>query len=295
MPADFAPLRDAPLPDSFDRTAAWLRSAPPPRPPPGKPLALAAALALAVGACAWPVEADAVVGYVVEATTGAPRDLVRALDRAVAADARVSAEIEPRGAAAAVRYVVLDAGAADQAAQAATAAGVEARVSPLGAGVRQPFGLAAARWVGVTASPRLDDAELQAALDRAFAEHPALAPRVGRDGRGRRVVGVARGLRLVLPPGARISRSGSVLSVVGDFGHVGDDGTGRARLSDLLDDLAPGVTVDTTNARARSMEEVRARLDSLGVAPEALDDLLYGGADSARSYLIHVPDPPPTR
>ena len=281
MTSEFDPIRQAPLPDSFERTAAWLRAAPPPRPSPARPLGLAVALALAVGACSWPVASEAVVGYVIEATTAEPRALVRALDAAVAADARVSAEVEPRGETSAVRYVVLDAEAAQQAVGAARAEGVAARVSPLDADVRQPLGLAAARWVGITATPRLDDADLQAALDRAFADHPTLAPRVGRDDRGRRVVEIGEAFRLVLPPGSQIRRSGPVVSLRSPRGAP--DGTlGGVPLADLLGGPA--------GSRRGAGDDLRALFDSLGVPPDALDDLFDQPADSFRTRLIPVPD-----
>ena len=292
MTSEFDPIRQTPLPDSFERTADWLRAAPPPRPSPARPLALAVALALAVGACSWPVASEAVVGYVIEATTAEPRALVRALDAAVAADARVSAEVEPRGETSAVRYVVLDAEAAQQAVGAARAEGVAARVSPLDADVRQPLGLAAARWVGITATPRLDDADLQAALDRAFADHPTLAPRVGRDDRGRRVVEIGEAFRLVLPPGSQIRRSGPVVSLTfprggpaDSTGGLPDGALGDVSLADLL-----GEPVGTVDRRRVEGDDLRALFDSLGVPPDALDDLFDRRADSVRTRLIPIPD-----
>ncbi len=201
MRSDFDALRRAPLPASFDATAAFVRRPRPPRRRPGRSLAVVAVLALAAGACAWPVSAPLRLGSVIETTAADPYAVVRALDALVPAASRLGTEVEPVGGGrSVVRYAVLG---ADAPREAAAALGGPVRVTPLAADVRTPLGVVAARQVGVSLSPRLSEAETQAALDRAFAGS-RLAPRVGRDPAGRRVVEVAPGVRLLLRPGARL-------------------------------------------------------------------------------------------
>ncbi len=302
MRTDFDPLRDAPLPDSFDRTAAWLRATPPPRASPARPLLFAVALAALVGACALPVETEAVVGWAVEATAADGRALVRALDDAVDGVDRLSAEIAPTAAPGdgveVVRYVVATADAAGRAEDAARRADARTvRTAPVDVAVRQPLGLAAARWLGVQATPRVSDADLQAALDRAFAGQ-RFSPRVERGPDGQRAL-VLPGSRLDgLDPDTRIARSGSVATISGgDLGglSVGGVPLGRLRGADeaavraALDSaLAAGGAV---GARVEVLDgDLRARLDSLGVDLSDLPSL--PGADSAvtRGFFVRFPD-----
>jgi len=296
MPTDFDALRAAPLPDSFDRTADWLRSVPPPTPSPVRPLLLTIALAAVLGACAWPVTSGAVLGWVVEARTTDASALIAALDEAIAAEDRLTAEIEPADGAAAVRYVVLDADAARRAQAVAETRADEVRLTTLDADVREPLALAAARWVGVSAGPRLSDDALQDALDRAFAGHPRLAPRVGRDPDGRRVLALGDHVRLVLHPETRVARSGDAVSLRGgDLSGFTIGGVPVARL--LGSALADGARLDSLTgaaaaARVLSLDEAAAQLDSLGVSRDALRGLLGSapGPDSVRSVLIRIPD-----
>ena len=298
MRTDFDPLREAPLPDSFVRTADWLRAAPPPRPLEARPLLLALALTVAVGACAWPVEREAVLGWVVEARTTDAHGLLRALDAAVPAEGRLSAEVEPTGGGvSAVRYVVFDGDAASRARAvaegAARGAAASVRVSTLDAPVRQPLGAVAARWLGVSANPRLSDAELQEALDRAFADHPSLAPRVGRADDGRRVVELDENVRLVLHPENRLGRVGDRAFMIsgGDLSGFTVGGVPVLQLLGLDgvrrpgDSLAAGPSV---RARTLSDAEAAALADSLGISPGALRP----PSGPTRTFVIRVPDAP---
>ena len=296
MPTDFDALRKTPLPDSFDRTADWLRSAPPP-PSRTRPLALGVALAVVVGACAVPVASDAVVGWAVEVVAADGLEVVRALDAAVPAEDRLSADVAPAGDLEAVVYVVLEDGAAERARARAEAEGFDVRVRPLGLEVRQPLGLAAARWLGVSGSPRVSDADLQLALDRAFAGH-ALAPRVERGPDGRRALALGSAFRIRgLDPETRVARRGSTVSITGgDLSglEVGGVPIGRLRGAD---EGAVEAALDSALAAARARPgtaEVRvldaptlARLDSLGLSPAVLDSLA-AGAGTVRQFLVRI-------
>ena len=302
MRTEFDPLRTAPLPDSFDRTADWLRAAPPPRPSPTRLALVVAALVVLVGACSVPVETEAVVGYAVEAVTDDAGALLHALDAAVPAGQRVSAEVGPvEGGAEVVRYLVLDADAADAAEAAARGRGGSVRVTPVGAAVRQPLGLAAARWLGVTANPRLSDADLQAALDRAFAGHPTAAPRLERAADGRRALALGEHVRVDgLDPGTRVARAGSTIVLSGGDLRgfsVGDVPIGRvagvaaldsSAFASLLDSLGAG-RGEVRGTFTLSGEGLLRRLDSLGVSPEMLG-FPGGRIDSARGLFVRVPD-----
>ena len=95
-------LRPAPA-DSFDRAAALLREPRPPRPGGAgrRALVVAAALAVSVGACSYPVESERTAGYVVEWTTygsvGASNYTVAALDALVPPRQRVGIETSQVG------------------------------------------------------------------------------------------------------------------------------------------------------------------------------------------------------
>ena len=289
MPTDFDALRQAPLPDSFDRTADWLRHAPQ-KPGPARPLLLVAVLAAVVGACAVPVSSGAVVGWAVEGAAPDGHALVRVLDGAVLAEDRLSADVlegEPHGLEAVV-YVVLEAEASERARVAAEGAGFKVRVRPLDLEVRQPLGVAAARWLGVSGSPRVSDADLQLALDRAFAGHD-LAPRVERTADGRRALVLNRAFRIDgLDPETRIARRGSTISIRGGdlsgvtIGGVPTDELSRLTPSDLR----------ALDAEIRALEgDPFARLDSLGPPPPDLDaymDSLEAGSTYTRGFLVRI-------
>lgn len=293
MPSDLDPIRTAPLPDSFERTADWLRHAPPPRSGPARPLLLAVALMALVGACAIPVSTDATVGYVVEATTSDPTALVEALDDAVAAPDRVSVDVEPSADGAVVRYVVVDAQASEQARQAVEREGAQARVTPLDAPVRQSVAATAARWLGVSASPRVSDADLQAALDRAFAGRRA--PIVRRNADGQRALDLDEHFRLDrLDPETRVIRDGDATAIRGgDLSGltVGDLPLGellrlaptKRHLAALLDSLA---AADSGGVRVTSLDSTR-RLSRADI------EALFGSGartDSTRQFLVRIPD-----
>ena len=215
MRSDLAPLTQTPLPDSFDRTARWLRSVPP-RPSRTPPVAALVLLLSVVGACSWPVEVEHRAGHVIEVRSTSPASLhhpvVQALDRLVPAERRHLVELEPTGpgGGAVVRYAVL--GDAPGVAEAWRRAALEvtgarsARVLPLDVPARERLGLVAARrLLGVSASPEVSDAQMQRALDRAFTGREALAPQVGRAPDGSRVLHVAGRVQLRLQPGMRVA------------------------------------------------------------------------------------------
>lgn len=302
MPSDLDVLRTAPLPDSFERTADWLRQAPPPRSGPARPILLAVALMAVVGACAVPVSTEAVVGYVVEATTDDPNGLVDALDAAVRATDRVSVDVESSGDSAAVRYVVLDVQASERARRVAERQGSSVRVTPLDAPVRQSAAAAAARWLGVSASPRVSDADLQAALDRAFAGRRA--PIVRRDAQGRRAIDLNEHFRIDrLDPETRISRKGDATAISGgDLSGlvVGDVPLGKL-LGVILNDQQRAALVDSLRAngsiRTLSLDSTQG-LDSLRLRQSL--DALFGDStrttfgDSTRMdslrFFLRIPD-----
>ena len=208
MRTDFDPLRDAELPDSFDRTAAWLRAAPP-RPSRARPVALLALVALA-GAWSWPVRTTVAAGAVVEVlsadSVGAAHPALATLDDLVPVDFQHFAEAEGRT----LRYAVLGASPAAvdgwRAAVAALPSTQAARVLPIALARRRPLGLVATRrMLGISPTPLLSDAELQAELNRVFADAQALALTVERAPDGRRRIRVAAQLSLDLAPGTRIA------------------------------------------------------------------------------------------
>lgn len=282
LPDDFDALRRAPLPDSFGRTAAWL-CAPRRRTPAGPLVAVLAAVVL-VSACAFSVSAPLRLGSVVEVKVADPYAFVRALDTAVPPDARFGTEVEPLpGGRFVVRYSLL-ADATDAARGAARALADSVRVAPLSADVRTPLGIVAARQIGVSITPRLSDAETQAALDRAFAGS-RLAPRVGLDPAGRRIVTLAPGVRLVLRPGMRVvnlDRAGAAVGVL--LGWPTPEATPDAILDSLLGpDARRGAR---PAARSLSTDDAARLLDSLGVD---LDALRSRPGDSVRTTITRIP------
>lgn len=217
MRSEFDPLRSAPLPDSFERTAAWLREAPPPRPR-RAPATMLVALLLIIGACSWPVNTTVAAGSVLELLStdriGVGHPTLVALDRLVPDDHQHLLELAGVGdegsQGTVVRYAVLG---ADQRSVVrwrdtmATMPGIEAvRVVKLDVTERRPFGVFTVRRVlGVSSTPHLTDAELQTELDRVFADTLPITIHVQRTLSGQRVLNLGDHVTLKMRPGARIS------------------------------------------------------------------------------------------
>ena len=195
------PLRAAPVPDSFESQMARLRARPPRRSRgPARALAAAAVLAVVVGACALPVEAERPLAYAVRWTVAGLADeshpSARSLAAAVPPADRLLSTVESDGGATAFRTVVT--GPPPDLRQLRAAADVSGvQVEPLVEPVRIPLGawladrLGAPRSVAVgLGSPRLTDAEvgrlLGGQLAAAGVDTTALAVTVGRDDDGRR-------------------------------------------------------------------------------------------------------------
>lgn len=185
MRTDLDSIRSAPLPDSFDQAAAWLRDAPPPRSRRAPARALVAAAILAAAAF-WPVDTTVAAGSVIEVASadriGAGHPALVALDRIVPDVHRRLVKVESVGeegdGGTVLRYAVL--GAAPETAEpwrdtVAALPGTRAsRVLLLDVTRSRPFGVSAARRVlGGPPGPGLSDAELQVEVDRvAFASGP---------------------------------------------------------------------------------------------------------------------------
>ena len=178
MRTDLDSIRSAPLPDSFDQAAAWLRDAPPPRSRRAPARALVAAAILAAAAF-WPVDTTVAAGSVIEVASadriGAGHPALVALDRIVPDVHRRLVKVESVGeegdGGTVLRYAVL--GAAPEAAEpwrdtVAALPGTRAsRVLLLDVTRSRPFGVSAARRVlGGPSGPGLSDAELQVEVDR---------------------------------------------------------------------------------------------------------------------------------
>ena len=200
----FDPLRAAPVPDSFESQMARLRARPPRRTPaPTRALAVVAALAVAVGACALPVDAERPLGYAVRWTVAGAADeshpSARALAAAVPPADRLLSTVEADGADTRFRTVV--AGPPPELGAVRAAPGVSGVESePLVEPVRVPLGAWVAERLGAGSvtvglgSPRLTDAEvgqlLSDQLVAAGIDTAALAVTVGRDDDGRRSLGL---------------------------------------------------------------------------------------------------------
>ena len=201
----FDPLRSAPVPDSFEDQMARLRAAPPQRTPaPARSLALAAVLAVVVGACAVPVDVARPLGYAVRWTVSGEADeshpSVEALGAAVPPADRLLTAVEADGAGTSFRSVVT--GPPPDLRGLWEAAGVSGvRVEPLVEPIRVPLGAWVADRLGAPeaavvglGSPRLSDAEVGRLLARQLAavglDTTAVSFTVGRGGDGRRSLGL---------------------------------------------------------------------------------------------------------
>ncbi|WP_412061713.1 hypothetical protein [Rubrivirga sp. IMCC45206] len=213
--------------DTFDRAAAVVRAG---RPAPDRrrPLALAAALAVAVGACATPVETETLVGFAVEWTTygevGPGHHTMKALDAVVAAPARLAVETReaerphvpadhdwPRaGTWTRVRYTARAPRRAPAEAWADTMRALvgayNVAVEPVVRTERRALAVRALGRIGQAVSvadPELSDADLQALLDRVENLPEPFRARVERLPDGRRIL-VREGLAIVLAEGVRL-------------------------------------------------------------------------------------------
>ena len=265
-------LRPAP-PGSFDRAAALLRAPRPPRPGGAgrRALVVAAALAVGVGACSYPVESERTAGYVVEWTTygsvSPANYTVKALDRWVPAAQRLAVETyatdrpalpsdhdwPANGSWTRLRYAV----SADD----ADAVGVwvdslrtiigayEVRVMPLVETERQPLGAMAAGRIGLAlspADPAVSDAELQAYVDRSNLDGER--SRIDRLPDGRRILNHGDQAAVLLGPGSRL--------------WITRDEAGQQQLS--VHGSGPDGVFLRHDGRWRPFEEViHARLDSV--------------------------------
>lgn len=213
--------------DTFDRAAAVVRAGRP-QPSRRRPLALAATLVVAVGACATPVESEDLVGFAVEWTTygevGPGHHTMRALDAVVAAPARLAVETReaerpsvpvdhdwPSGGTwTRVRYTARAQNRAQAEAWADTMRAVVGAynlvVEPV---VRHERRALAARVFGrigqaiSVTDPDLSDADLQALLDSVEDISGPFRARVERLPDGRRVV-AREGFAVVLAEGVRL-------------------------------------------------------------------------------------------
>ena len=289
----FAPLRTAPVPDSFEDQMARLRARPPRRPSaPARALALAAALAVVVGACAIPVDVERPLGYAVSWTVAGVADeshaSARALADAVPPADRLLSTVDAGESDTVFRTVVT--GPPPDVLGVRSAPGVRRlRVEPLAEPVRVPLGawvadrLGAPRSVSVgLGSPRLSDAEvgrlLSGRLAAAGLDTSSLGVIVGRGGDGRRSLG----LRVV----ARTGRTSDLNVPVGP--------ETRVRIWDdrvvFIDGLPPGArnALDSTAHDVLRRKVVVPSREALsGVTRADLDSLLRANgltplADSLR-------------
>ena len=180
MRSELAPIRTAPLPDSFERTAEWLREAPPTRPR-RAPVTTLVALLLIIGACSWPVSTTVDAGSVIEILSaeriGIGHPTLVTLDRLVPDEHPhlldlVSVGEEGSGGTV-VRYAVVGAERTSVARWRDTVAalpGTEAaRVLRLDVTQRRPFGVFTVhRVLGTRSTPHLSEAQLRVELDRMF-------------------------------------------------------------------------------------------------------------------------------
>lgn len=181
MRSELDPIRTAPLPDSFERTAEWLREAPSPHTR-RAPATTLVALLLIIGACSWPVSTTITAGSVLEILSadriGIGHPMLVTLEQIVPDEHPhlldlVSVGEEGAGGTV-VRYAVLGADRASAERWRDTVAAIPsteaARVLQLDVTQRRPFGVFTVRRVlGTSPMPHLSDAQLRVELDRMFA------------------------------------------------------------------------------------------------------------------------------
>lgn len=200
-----APLRSAPVPDTFEGQMARLRARPPRRTSgPARALALTAALVVVGGACALPVDVARSLGYAVQWTVAGVADeshpSAEALAEAVPPADQLLTAVEADEGATAFRSVVT--GPPPDLTGLRKAEGVsDVRVEPLVEPVRVPLGAWIADRLGAPeaavvglGSPRLTDAEVHHLLRRQLAatglDTTVMAVSAGRDRDGRRTLRV---------------------------------------------------------------------------------------------------------
>ena len=174
-------------------------------------------VAVVVAAWSWPVQTTVAAGSVIEVLSEDPigegHPTLRTLDQLVPDGHQHLVEFDDApdqedGRARVLRYAVLGASSADVTRwrdSVATMPGVQvARVLMIDVTQRRPLGVVTARRIlGVSPSPHLTDAELQAELDRVFAG--ARAIQVQRTPEGQRRLQVGDHVSLDVQPGARVS------------------------------------------------------------------------------------------
>ena len=294
----FDPLRAAPVPDSFESQMARLRARPPRRTPvPARALAAAVTLAVTVGACALPVDVERPLGYAVHWVVSGVADeshpSAQALAAAVPPADRLLSTVEADGGDTRFRTVVT--GPPPDLGDVRATPGVSGvRADPLVEPVHIPLGAWVAERLGAGSvtvglgSPRLSDDEvgrlLGGQLAAAGLDTTAFAVTVGRDGDGRRSLGLrvqtARGrfsdLTVPVGPDTRVRVWGGRLMV--------------------LDGLPPGYrpTLDSADFDSANRIVVKGGRDALrGLTASGLDSLLRanGRSDLADTLRLRTPSP----
>ena len=286
----FDPLRSAPVPDSFEDQMARLRAHPSRRTSvPTRALALAAAFAVVVGACAVPVDIARALGYAIQWTVSGEADAshpsVEALEAAVPPADRLLTAVDAEGPGTSFRSVVT--GPPPDLAGLRGVAGVaDVQVEPLVEPVRVPLGAWLADRLGVPeaavvaiGSRRLSDAEVGHLLDRQLAaaglDTTSMSVTVNRGGDGRRSLDLR----------VRTVREGltNVNVRVGPDTRVRTWGDGLV----LIEGLPPGTRLDTSAFRGTARVVWRDRAGRGRPSRAQLDSLLRANgydalADSLR-------------
>ncbi|GAB5536928.1 MAG: hypothetical protein Rubg2KO_31770 [Rubricoccaceae bacterium] len=325
MRSEFDPLRSAPLPDSFERTAEWLREAPPPPRTRRAPATTLVALLLIIGACSWPVSTTVAAGSVIEILSadriGVGHPTLVALDRLIPDEHQHLVEVagvgEEGSEGTVLRYAVL--GADDKTVErwkdsVAALPGTEAaRVIKLDVRGRRPFGVVTVQRVfGVSSTPHLSDAELQMELDRVFSDATPITITVRRVD-GQRMLNLGDHVTVKVRPGTRVSRvptpDSSTTGILIEGTEPNDatiDGrpigrpergsvsfSGKRSVEMALDSLPPEVAReirDRLNANLLHVDSLRTTLPP-GVQADTLSQFYF----YMRSDTLRRPLPPGTR
>ncbi len=293
MRSELDPIRTASLPDSFERTAEWLRDAPPPRTR-RAPATTLVALLLIIGACSWPVSTTVAAGSVIEILSadriGVGHPTLVVLDRLVPDEHQHLIELAGVGdegsEGTVLRYAVL--GASPTAVNRwrdtmATLPGIEAaRVLMLDITERRPLGVFTARRVlGVSSTPHLTDAELQVELDRVFSDATPITIRVQRTVGGQRMLNLGDHVTVTVRPGSRVSRlpnpDSSTTGILIEGTEPGDaaiDGRPIGRPGPMGRSLTfEGATSDEVALDSLPPEVARAMRDQLDAHLRRIDSL----------------------
>ncbi|MEO0557490.1 MAG: hypothetical protein AAF170_04820 [Bacteroidota bacterium] len=325
MRSEFDPLRSAPLPDSFERTAAWLREAPPPQTR-RAPATVLVALLLIIGACSWPVSTTVAAGSVIEILSadriGVGHPTLVALDRLVPDEYQHHIEVAGIGDEGAdgtvLRYAVLGAdGESIERWKDSVAAlpGTEAaRVLEFNVTERRPAGVITVQRVfGVSATPHLSDTELQAELDRVFSDATPIIITVRRADDGQRMLNVGDHVTVKVRPGTRVSRiptpDSSTTGILIDGTEPGDatiDGRtlGRPERGSVTFSGTRSMEMALDSLPPELAREIRDRLDANLIQVDSLRRALPSGAVAdtlsqvyffMRSDTLRRPLPPGAR